>query len=76
MYVDVAHGGHCSNSATTTCSTTPFTFQQIVDSVVTGMFTNMVSNDPRPDLRAPDEHHGCTAGDDPGDGAEHVDRDR
>ena len=48
MYVDVAHGGHCSNSATTTCSTTPFTFQQIVDSVVAGMFTTMVSNDARP----------------------------
>ena len=48
MYVDVAHGGHCSNSATTTCSTTPFTFQQIVDQVVAGMFTNIVSNDARP----------------------------
>jgi len=48
VYVDVAHGGHCSNNATTTCLTVPATFSDIVNSVVSGMFTNMISNDPKP----------------------------
>ena len=76
MYVDVAHGGHCSNSATTTCSTTPFTFQQIVDSVVAGMFTNMVSNDARPTYVHQTNIMGARARHDSGDAAEHVDRGR
>lgn len=43
------------NSATTACVTTPWTFQQIIDSVVgvngpyLGMFQHMMGNDPRPD---------------------------
>jgi len=43
------------NSATTACISTPWSFQQIVDSVVgvngpyLGMFQHMMGNDPRPD---------------------------
>ena len=48
IYVASGSGGNCVNSSTTTCLTTPATFAQIVASVQTGMFTNMVNNDPRP----------------------------
>jgi len=48
IYEDTAHGGKCVNSSTTTCLTTAATFSTIVSSVVTGMFANMVNNDPRP----------------------------
>ena len=48
LYLASGDGGGCSNSATTTCLTTPATFADIVSSVVSGMFTNMVNNDPRP----------------------------
>ena len=49
IYVDTAHGGNCVNSSTTTCLTAKLTsFQQVVDSVLPGMFIDMVNNDPRP----------------------------
>jgi len=48
LYVASGDGGNCTNSSTTTCLTTPATFQDIVNSVVTSMFTDMVNNDPRP----------------------------
>ena len=38
----------CHDTSTTTCATTPFTFSQVVSSVVSGMFTNMLSNNPEP----------------------------
>ena len=38
----------CHDSSTTTCATTPFTFPQVISSVVSGMFTNMLSNNPEP----------------------------
>ena len=41
-------GGNCMDTSVTTCLTTPATWAGIVGSVVTGMFTNLLSNDPRP----------------------------
>ena len=34
--------------STTTCETAPATFAGVVDSVVSGMFQNVMGNDPRP----------------------------
>jgi len=48
LYVMSGDGGNCQNTSVTTCLTTPATFAQIVASVDTGMFTNMINNDPRP----------------------------
>jgi hypothetical protein len=48
IYLAVANGGGCVNTSTTTCLTTAATFASIVASVQTGMFSNMVNNDPRP----------------------------
>jgi len=48
LYVDVAGGGECVDTLVTTCLTEPATLSDIVDSVVTGMFANVVNNDPRP----------------------------
>ena len=48
IYVATGSGGNCVNTSTTTCLTTPATFAQIVASVQTGMFSNLVNNDPRP----------------------------
>ena len=36
------------NTAVTTCESTPATFQQIVESVSTNMFSHVMGNDPRP----------------------------
>ena len=36
----------CHSTSTTTCATTPFTFAQVVNQVVSGMFQNMLSNNP------------------------------
>jgi len=36
----------CHDTAITTCSTTPFTFAQVIRQVVAGMFQNMLSNNP------------------------------
>ena len=48
LYLSTADGGQCTNSATTTCLTVPATFADIVNQVVSGMFANMLNNDPRP----------------------------
>ncbi len=41
-------GGQCEATSTTTCETAPATFAEIIKSVVSGMFQNMMGNDPRP----------------------------
>ena len=40
--------GTCSDTSTTTCLTAPATFADIVSQVDSGMFENMLSNDPEP----------------------------
>ncbi|MGO9874600.1 MAG: fibronectin type III domain-containing protein [Acidimicrobiia bacterium] len=40
--------GQCTNTSTTTCLSTPATFADIVNQVVSGMYANMLNNDPRP----------------------------
>ena len=40
--------GQCTDTSTTTCLTAPATFADIVNQVVSGMFANMLNNDPRP----------------------------
>ena len=46
LYDASAPGSQCHNTSTTTCSTTPFTFAQVINQVVSGMFQNMLSNNP------------------------------
>ncbi len=46
LYDADAPDSQCHNTTTTTCSTTPFTFADVINQVVSGMFTNMLSNDP------------------------------
>jgi hypothetical protein len=48
LYLSTADGGTCTNTSTTTCLTAPATFADIVNQVVSGMFQNMLNNDPRP----------------------------
>ncbi len=48
LYLSTADGGTCTDSSTTTCLTTPATFADIVNQVVSGMFNYMLNNDPRP----------------------------
>ncbi|MGA2530556.1 MAG: hypothetical protein ABSG36_15545, partial [Acidimicrobiales bacterium] len=48
LYLSTADGGTCVGSSTTTCLTTPASFSDIVSQVVSGMFENMMSNDPEP----------------------------
>ncbi len=48
LYLPPSLGGECVASSTTTCETAPATFAGIVNSVVSGMFQNMMANDPRP----------------------------
>ncbi|QMU73013.1 Ig domain-containing protein [Streptacidiphilus sp. P02-A3a] len=48
LYEPPSLGGQCVASFTTTCETAPATFADIVDSVVSGMMQNLLSNDPRP----------------------------
>jgi hypothetical protein len=48
LYLSTADGGSCVDSSTTTCLTTPATFADIVNQVVSGMFQNMTENDPEP----------------------------
>ncbi|QMU79567.1 hypothetical protein GXW83_31545 [Streptacidiphilus sp. PB12-B1b] len=48
LYEPPSMGGQCQASSTTTCETAPATFADIVNSVVSGMMQNMLSNDPRP----------------------------
>jgi hypothetical protein len=45
IYLSTADGGGCTGSD---CLTTPATFADIVGSVDSGMFTNILSNDPEP----------------------------
>jgi hypothetical protein len=48
LYLPPSLGGDCEASAVTTCLTAPATFADIVNSVVLGMFQNVLANDPRP----------------------------
>ncbi len=48
LYEPPSLGGECEPSATTTCETAPANFSEIVNSVVSGMFQNLMNNDPRP----------------------------
>ncbi len=48
LYLAVADGGGCVDTSVTTCRTVPATFADIVGSVVSGMFKNMLSDDPEP----------------------------
>jgi len=48
LYLPPSLGGECVPSSTTTCETKPASFAEIVNSVVSGMFQNMMNNDPRP----------------------------
>ncbi|MBA2517720.1 MAG: hypothetical protein H0V22_10485 [Solirubrobacterales bacterium] len=41
-------GGNCTNTATTTCFTTPTTKEQFVDREASGIIRHMLGNDPRP----------------------------
>ena len=46
LYDADAPDSQCHDTSTTTCSTTPFTFAQVITQVVSGMFQNMLSNNP------------------------------
>ena len=48
LYDADAPDSQCKSTSVTTCSTTPFTFADIVNQVVTGMLQNMLSNNPEP----------------------------
>jgi hypothetical protein len=48
LYDSAAPDSQCKSTTTTTCSTTPFTFADIVNQVVTGMLQNVLSNNPEP----------------------------
>ena len=76
IYVASGSGGNCVNTSTTTCLTTPATFAQIVASVQTGMFTNMVNNDPRPTYVHQTNIMGTAPATIPATPPAHVDRDR
>ena len=47
LYLPPSLGGQCVANSTTTCETTPKNFAEIIESVVSGMFLNMMNNDPR-----------------------------
>ncbi len=48
VYLPPSLGGTCVANATTTCETAPATFADIVNSIVSGMLQNMLSNNPEP----------------------------
>ena len=48
LYLPESLGGTCVDTSTTTCLSAPATFADIVHSVVSGMFENMLSNNPEP----------------------------
>jgi len=48
LYDADAPDSQCHSTSVTTCSTTPFTFADVINQVTTGMLQNMLSNDPRP----------------------------
>jgi Putative Ig domain len=46
LYTSVAPDSQCQNTAVTTCSSTLYTFPEVINQVVSGMFQNMLSNNP------------------------------
>ena len=46
LYSAVAPDSQCHDTATVTCSSTLFTFPQVINQVVSGMFVNVLSNNP------------------------------
>jgi hypothetical protein len=46
LYDEDYPDSQCHNTSTVTCSTTPFTFSQVINQVVSGMFQEMLSNNP------------------------------
>ncbi len=46
LYDADAPDSQCKSTSTTTCSTTPFTFADVINQVVSGMLTDMLTNDP------------------------------
>jgi Putative Ig domain len=46
LYSSAAPDSQCHDTSTTTCSSTLFTFPQVIDQVVSGMFENMMANNP------------------------------
>ena len=46
LYTSVAPDSQCHDTSTTTCSSTLYTFPQVITQVVSGMFQNMLSNNP------------------------------
>ncbi len=46
LYSAAAPGTQCHDTAVTTCSSTLFTFADVINQVVTGMLQNMLSNNP------------------------------
>jgi hypothetical protein len=46
LYDADAPDSQCKSTSTTTCSTTPYTFADVINQVVSGMLTNMLTNDP------------------------------
>jgi hypothetical protein len=48
LFTPVADGGQCESSSNTTCETTPVTYPDIVNSVVSQMLQYMLTNNPEP----------------------------
>ena len=48
LYTPVSEGGQCVASSTTTCEEKPANFAEIINNTVSGMFREMMNNDPRP----------------------------
>ncbi len=46
LYTSVAPDSQCHDTGAVTCATTPYTFADVINQVVSGMFTNLLSNDP------------------------------
>ena len=46
LYTSVAPDSQCHDTTVTTCASTLYTFPEVIDQVVSGMFTNLLSNDP------------------------------
>jgi hypothetical protein len=46
LYTSVAPDSQCQSTSVTTCSSTLFTFPEVISQVVSGMFQNMLSNSP------------------------------
>ncbi len=46
LYSSAAPNSQCHNTAVTTCSSTLYTFPQVINQVVTGMMQNLLSNNP------------------------------